>query len=274
MSIESKGSTIGVIESKPGETVEDFAERLIKSVQKNLHDARGVYDGISLEVVYGIVTSKEDIALLLQQRKASHGKSIEDDRKNAQEREYSPRYLDDVVDKLIEDRKKGLSTYIDFNGKRLYSVDIYSADPRRHYKSIDYAYRVVTGRTKAEYGREVGDWAVNNKVQEIKDKMLARQAEYQISKWMEVGETLIEAGKLDSWKEFLEKNKDLYRGLVVENAIEIIKKLKDGASLEEAQAVLDNQGHSGPSYNGVALAVRDFSNRGQDFFDLVYPPSK
>ena len=81
---------------------------------------------------------------------------------------------------------------------------------------------------------------------------------------------LISPEQIDEWIKVVDARlSDLYKGFDLASAIEIMKALDGGASIGNTKDIIDNQGHSGMSYGVARLVVKQFSPRGQEFWDAT-----
>ena len=165
--------------------------------------------------------------------------------------------LEEAVRTLILLRLKGEDVYCDFNGTVLKSSNV----------TLDDAYIAVMGKTYSEY-----------KDQEIRlfEKWKREDEEYKrdiprLKKHYLVDSLyLIKPEMVDDWIRLVDARlSDLYKGFDLASAIEIMKALDGGASIETAKNIIDNQGHSGMSYCVVRLVVKQFGQRGQEFWDVT-----
>ena len=62
---------------------------------------------------------------------------------------------------------------------------------------------------------------------------------------------------------------DLYHGMELDNCLDIVKVLNNGGSLDEARAMINNQGHSGMSFGLVRNMVKEFCERGNEFYEYI-----
>jgi len=62
---------------------------------------------------------------------------------------------------------------------------------------------------------------------------------------------------------------DLYQGFELGACLEIAKALNAGSSLETTKIIIENQGHSGMSFNLVCSMVKSFCDRGSEFVTYV-----
>ena len=165
--------------------------------------------------------------------------------------------LEEVVRALIQFRAKGEDVYFDFNGTVLKSSDV----------TFDNAYLAVTGMTYAECQenekRRIEKWKQED--EEYKKSIPNLRKQYLVDSLH-----LISPEQIDEWVKVMDARlSDLYKGFDLASAIEIMKALDGGASIETAKNIIDNQGHSGMSYGVVRLVVKQFSPRGQEFWDAT-----
>lgn len=165
--------------------------------------------------------------------------------------------LEEVVRALIQFRAKGEDVYFDFNGTVLKSSDV----------TFDNAYLAVTGMTYTECQenekRRIEKWKQED--EEYKKSIPNLRKQYLVDSLH-----LIAPEQIDEWVKVMDARlSDLYKGFDLASAIEIMKALDGGASIETAKNIIDNQGHSGMSYGVVRLVVKQFSPRGQEFWDAT-----
>ena len=151
-------------------------------------------------------------------------------------------------------KKRGEKVYGEFNGHILHSDTV----------SMDSAYTEILGCTKAEYDKRMAEWQENYE----KEERLAEQRAIQnIPKWIEIGQTLIQQEKYKDWEECVNaRATDLYHGLELDAALEIMQALEDGIAIEDALEILDNQRHSNISELLVRKIILLFSSRGREFW--------
>ena len=165
--------------------------------------------------------------------------------------------LEEVVRALIQFRAKGEDVYCDFNGTVLKSSDV----------TLDDAYLAVTGTTYTECQenekRRIEKW--KQEEEEYKKSIPNLRKQYLVDSLC-----LISPEQINEWIKVVDARlSDLYKGFDLTSAIEIMKALDGGASIENAKNIIDNQGHSGMSYGVVRLVVKQFSPRGQEFWDAT-----
>lgn len=176
-------------------------------------------------------------------------------RDNARKMEFYGSTLEECVNALLKFQNRGESVVVDFNGHKLYSCDV----------TMDNAYMEVLGKTKAEHDKAMEEWRENYRKQEEKDKA---EAEAKIPEWIKKGEEFIYPERAEEWKKCVEaRASDLYHGMDLDAAIEIMEKLESGATLDEAKELLDSQDHSGASYGMVRNIIFSFSKQGPEFWE-------
>lgn len=176
-------------------------------------------------------------------------------RENARELDMYLGTLENAVRILEEHRDKGESVYVNFNGHKLYSADV----------TLDGAFQEVLGKTKAEWDEKM---RLEHEAYEKEEKESKAEANKKIPEWIEAGKTLADPETLPDWEKMVRSRaSDIYHGMDVEAAMEILQKLKDGAPQEEVKAALENQNHSGASYGMVRAIVSHFSAKGKELFD-------
>lgn len=129
---------------------------------------------------------------------------------------------------------------------------------------MDSAYTEILGCTKAEYNKRIAEWQENYE----KEERLAEQRAIQnIPKWIEIEQTFIHPEKYKDWEECVNVCAiNLYHGLELDAALEIMQALENGIAIEDALEILDNQRHSGMSELLVRKIVLLFSRRGSEFW--------
>ena len=165
--------------------------------------------------------------------------------------------LEEAVRSLLRYRLEGEDVYCDFNGTVLRSSDV----------TLDRAYIAVTGKTYSEYKesemRRAEKWKKED--EEYKRDIPKLKKHYLIDSLY-----LIKPEMVDDWIRLVDARlSDLYQGLDLASAIEVMKALDKGVPVKTAKNVIENQGHSGLSYSIVRAIVMEFSSRGQEFWDAT-----
>lgn len=102
--------------------------------------------------------------------------------------------------------------------------------------------------------------------------MANKSMQEKIEKWIEEGKKYIYPQRLDEWKKCVEiRANDLYEGDELQNALDIMKVLEEGGSLQEAHDVLYNFGHSGTSYFMTISILLSFAKKGPEFVQNEEP---
>ena len=141
--------------------------------------------------------------------------------------EYNIITLDDAIEVLLELKEKGIFANFLFNGCELNSKTI----------TVDSAYKIVTGTTKAEYLQN-SQKILSENIKKIEFNQL--KFNFYIPKWIKEGEKYIYPQKKEAWKSCVEvRANDIYYGLDIKHALQAMKALDENKSFEE---VLDQQG--------------------------------
>lgn len=163
--------------------------------------------------------------------------------------------LSNVVINLEKLRRQGkLNCYVNFNGKKLYSLDV----------TMNSAYKEVLGCTRRTFLKREKKWKQQS---EDLEKQWDKEAEEKLPYWISEGEKYIHPEKKDNWKKTcVIHSKSDYHGLEVEYAITVMKMLNDGIDFEVIKETIKNQGHSGRSYALMMDIVLNYSNNGPYFY--------
>jgi len=170
---------------------------------------------------------------------------------------YAGADVSQAVRILKEKEKEGAHAKTVFNGEWLYSdVD-----------SEDDMYIKITGRTKEEH-----KLMMKKELDEIKkrkeehEKNIPRLEE----EYKRKGREVLAEDKWEHWDKVVPvRLRDLYKGMELDNLLEIETLLLNGGTLEEAKDVLYTQGHSGMSFSLVRQMIKEFSFRGQELYDYL-----
>jgi hypothetical protein len=166
------------------------------------------------------------------------------------------RNIDECVNELLVYKNKGELVFGNFNGHKLYSDSV----------TIDSVYKEITGSIKKEFDENIRKQ--NEEYERQKQEHIDSIPE-KTKMWMQKGREILEKDKLELWDKIVPiRLNDLYQGMELKCCLDIIKILKDG-TLEEAKKEIENQNHSEMSFNLVRSMVKEFSTRGQEFFDYV-----
>ncbi len=87
---------------------------------------------------------------------------------------------------------------------------------------------------------------------------------------IEKGKALIFPEKYVKWeKSVVISSLSMSHGSEIDDALEIMTALENGASMEEAAKLLEKKNHSGPGYHAVRRVVLEFSSKGPDFWEAT-----
>ena len=165
--------------------------------------------------------------------------------------------IDSAIKLLNKYKAKNELVFINFNGHELYS-DI---------DDLDSAYVKVTGKTKEQFDEY--QRLRHNEYEEEKRKHEESIPEL-AKEWINKGNKILDKEYHELWNECVPiRLLDLYRGMELGASLEIIDKLNKNCSLDEAKDIIDNQGHSGLSYNLVSSMVKAFCKRGNEFVNYI-----
>ena len=163
--------------------------------------------------------------------------------------------IDSAIKLLNEYKAKNELVFINFNGHKLYS-DI---------DDLDSAYVKVTGETKEQFDEY--QRLRHEKYEEEKRKHEESIPEL-TKEWIKKGNEILDKEYHELWNECVPiRLSDLYRGMELGACLDIVKELNNNCSLDEAKAIIDNQGHSGMSYSLVRSMVKAFCKRGNEFLN-------
>jgi len=180
------------------------------------------------------------------------------DRENATEIQFfAGSNIESAVTTLLQARANGENAFIEFNGHKLYSADV----------TMDSAYLEITGKTKEQSDKDQAEWSKNYE----KEYAVAQErAKANIPNWVEKGKPFIFPERHEEWQLCVEgRASDLYHGSDLDASLEIMEALENGASMEEAKALFNKQGHSGASGVMVRNILFSFTNRGPEFWEAT-----
>ena len=185
------------------------------------------------------------------------------DKNEAIKREFYFGNLDKAIEVLKEAQGKGENIYINFNNHKLYSADI----------TTDSAYLEVTGKTKEGFEKDRAEFMKKWDEKEAAEKAEAKQ---KVPQWVERGKEFIYPEKIADWEKCVTARAgDLYHGAELDSALEVMKAIHNGASLDEAKEILDSHDHSGASYGMTRSIICHFSEKGPEFWEhTAYEPIK
>lgn len=165
--------------------------------------------------------------------------------------------IDMAVNELLQYKERGELAFLEFNGIKLYSDTV----------TLDGAYIAITGITKADHEERVGkqreEYKREGEKYQAKSPLL-------VAVWQDKGRAFVKLDKLDLWDKCVPARlNDLYHGMELGACEEIIIALNNGCTIGEAKTIIENQNHSGMSYGLVRSMVREFAERGQEFFEAT-----
>jgi hypothetical protein len=173
--------------------------------------------------------------------------------KNYKKIEFGFGGIDEAICMLQEYQERGELVFGSFNGKKLYS-DI---------DDLDSAYLKITGYNKA-------DFIIEQKKrydERQEEKRKHQEAIPQLTiEWIEKGNVILDEKYCELWAKCVPvRLDDLYEGFELGACLEIVKPLNDGCTFDEANAIIEKQGHSGMSFSLVCSMVASFCDRGAEF---------
>ena len=140
-----------------------------------------------------------------------------------------------------------------FNGQMLYS-DI---------DDLDSAYVKITGMKKAEFDETQSNMRAAYEEQQKQHKESIPEL---TKEWIEKGNSILDEEYRELWAKCVPiRLDDIYQGMELGAALDIIKSLNEGCDLERAKEIIEKQGHSGTSYGLVCSMVKSFCKRGERF---------
>ncbi|NFH91952.1 hypothetical protein FDA33_17490 [Clostridium botulinum] len=165
--------------------------------------------------------------------------------------------IEDVVNELLNYKKKGKLVSGSFNGHILYSDTV----------TMDSAFKEITGKTKSEFDKAQ---------QKIRDDFKRQEKQHQkqipsLAKvWMEKGREILTEDKLELWDKIVPiRLNDLYQGMELGCCLDIVKILNNNGTFDEAKEKIESQDHSGMSFGLVCSMVKEFCDRGNEFVNYV-----
>lgn len=165
--------------------------------------------------------------------------------------------IERAVMELLEYKNNGELVCGDFNGHTLYSDTV----------TVDGAYLEILGKTKAEFDKAQEKWRENYRREEEEHKAKIPELS---KEWIEKGHAILDEKYWSYWDECVPiRLGDLYHGMELGCCLDIVKPLNEGCSFEEAEKIINEQGHSGMSYSLVRVMVRDFCDRGNEFSEYL-----
>ena len=144
-----------------------------------------------------------------------------------------------------------------FNGHMLYSDNV----------SLDSACLELSDMT---YFDKLNQREIN------RQRLIKEEKEYQDSvsnlteEWVKRGNESLDSKYQKEWERIVPiRLSDMYHGVELGATLDIIVALNNDCSIEVAKIIIDNQDHSGMSYNLVRSMVKSFCDRGEEFFEYT-----
>lgn len=165
--------------------------------------------------------------------------------------------LDECIETLLDYNKQGKFAFCNFNGHKFYSDKI----------TMDGAYMKVLGKTKSDFDKYIENMIKKNK-KDTEDHILSIPI---LAKgYMDKGRLILDKKHIQAWDEVVIKAlHGIYRGFDIECALIIMEKLNSGESFKSLKKLTYNQGHSGGSMAITMAIVKEFSAKGNEFFEYI-----
>ena len=91
-----------------------------------------------------------------------------------------------------------------------------------------------------------------------------------IAKYISDGHKILDEKYWNDWDRCVPiRVNDIYGGMELGCCLDIIEELNNNCTMDFAKMIIENQGHSGMSYNLVRAMVKAFCNRGEEFYYFV-----
>lgn len=166
--------------------------------------------------------------------------------------------IERAVNELLNYKEKEILACGKFNGTILYSDTV----------TLDNAYKEIIGKTKIEFDKAQQEWRENYEKEEQKYK---EEIPSLSKEWMRKGREILIKDKWEYWDKIVPiRLGDLYHGMELGCCLDIVKILNNNGTFDEAKKELEDQNHSGMSYSLVCVMVKEFCDRGNDFYKYAY----
>lgn len=163
---------------------------------------------------------------------------------------YGGMTFDEAIWELLERKEKWENCYIDFNWKKLYSVDINNEND---------AYLQFFWKTKAQVEMDREKYRQEYEARKQREKLEAIE---KIPGWVDEGKKYIDESKWQDWESYVNSSaRDMYHWMDIDSTLELLKLIENWESWENVQKAFDNQWHSGFSYSVVRNRVVYFSKK-------------
>lgn len=145
---------------------------------------------------------------------------------------YAWSTIDDAVNLLLEYKNKRELAALSFNGHILYSDLV----------SLNKAYKEITWISKKEHTERQEKWLSDYEKEELEsEENFKRMRDAYISEW----NSLIEENFHNDWVKIVDAIwNGMYKWMLIEHILTIMKMLKEKESIETIKWELDKQGHS------------------------------
>ena len=164
--------------------------------------------------------------------------------------------LDDICKRLQELNAQGKNVYIEFDGKKLYSL----------LDSVDDCYIKVTGETKADYERLLAEELRKFKEEELKEELTALE---KMPARIERGKQTISPELHDQWENCVKiRTSDIYHGIELDDAIDIMEAIAAN-DFEKGYQLLEDAYQDINPYLMICSIIKTFSPKGKEFLDWV-----
>lgn len=165
---------------------------------------------------------------------------------------YACFYLEGIVEGLEMEKVNGKRAYFDveMSGQRLHSDSV----------TLDSAFMEVYGVPYTQFST----FSATKYAYEL------NRAKIKIPNWISAGKKLMYCERYDDWDKCVEKRvNDIYRGNDLDFALQIMKALDEGATIDEARKIFEKQCHIGTTKFVVRDIVFAFSPKGPEFWEAT-----
>jgi len=179
-------------------------------------------------------------------------------KQNYKEIQFTPgSNIESVVLELNAYKNNGELVFGIFNGQKLYS-DI---------DDLDSAYIKITGMSFDDFSHQQ---KINHDKYEEDRRRHKENIPNLINEWNEKGTKILDSKYHELWIKIVPiRLDDLYEGMELKASLDIIEPLNKGCEFEITKEILENQGHSGMSYNLVCSMIKFLCDRGYDFVSYL-----
>lgn len=144
-----------------------------------------------------------------------------------------------------------------FNGHMLYSDTV----------SLDSAFLEITGKTFFE---NINRERINRERLIEEEKEYKKTIPTETKTWINKGHKIIDKKYWERWDMIVPiRLSDLYHGMELGACLDIIEPLNNDCKLSHAKNIIEEQNHSGMSFSLIKSMVKEFCDRGNDFYKFV-----